>query len=661
MQCGGYEMSIFFDFEVASEPGIPRFRRPLLTEEERQSMSECLTTAVSPRAVMRHLNNIDEDCDALSSSADVAISEGPFGAFRLAKNLEVSACGEQDLAEHFEDVDQEGEDPLALASGTFTPNTQMLFHSLLELPEEVSSSTLSMELAINESAHSRENLDNGDINFDFDAFQQQSTIPMTGHDFLFDTSGIDERFKRTSPSRSIDLSSGINTVPNGAVYLIKHYSTVVLTLLTPFQHSKTPWHVLFVPHAKSCLAALTLGESLDHASLCAFYAMLSISAFSLGGITQVSMWRDQGHTYLGTAREHVRLMLRTAYNYPKTAKYKHVLIALLCMVQLAIAIGNRDQAECYFVEAEKFIRMKGLNRNKSRKVRLLHHCYVFERMFHESTYLAGTNSPHRSHARRAIESSGALAYSQDSLSFRLGDLDNLEGQMLRVKCREEGENDLHLQIPGLWPNTLYPEIFGVPEKYVFALSLVIRLGQWRDEAQHGEAAAPLPLKDFLSRAKTVERYIKQLHRATQGQMSPSVAHSEASGPVLDDLLQAMCHALTIYFYRRIYNVDADMLQTHVVGVRDCLLRMESTEAGMSLGSARLLWPAFIAACEAEDLAVQASFTQWFQNSAVRSGLPYFDHAKSSIERVWKGSRSGSALHTTWIDLLGQESGTSSIH
>ncbi|KAG9201623.1 hypothetical protein G6514_005431 [Epicoccum nigrum] len=67
-----------------------------------------------------------------------------------------------------------------------------------------------------------------------------------------------------------------------------------------------------------------------------------------------------------------------------TAKHKNILIALLSMVQVAIAVGNRDQAECYFIEAEKFIRMKGLNRIKSRKVRLLHHCYVFERMFHES-------------------------------------------------------------------------------------------------------------------------------------------------------------------------------------------------------------------------------------------------------------------------------------
>jgi hypothetical protein len=510
---------------------------------------------------------------------------------------------------------------------------------------------------IDDSSRIQEVFDNVDITVNLPGLQPQSPLLDFGHTFQFGTSGYEPQLEQISPSESMSLSATDNIVPHDAVYLIKHYSTTVLTLLTPFRHSKTPWHILFVPHAKSCLAALTLGEALDHASLCAFYATMSISAFSLGGVTQSNTWLEQGTIYLNIAREHVRLMLRTAYDYPKTAKYKHILIALLSMVQVAIVIGNRDQAECYFIEAEKFIRVKGLNRKKSRKVRLLHHCYVFERMFHESVYLAGTNSPHRSHARKAIESSGAKAYSQDSLFFRLGDLNDLESQMLRVKCREEGENDLHLQNPGFWPKTLYPEIFGIPEDYVFALSLVIRLGQWRDEAKHQDAANALSLKDFLRRAKTVERYIKQLHRPNQGQDLLATDQPEASEPMLDDLLQAMRHALTIYFHRRIYDVEADMLQTHVVGVRDCLLRSEAAGAGTMYGSARLLWPAFIAACEAEDPYLQASFAQWFQVSAACSGLRYFDDAKTNIERVWEERRSGHGLQVTWVDFMRKEAAT----
>ncbi|KAJ5684535.1 alpha-galactosidase A precursor [Penicillium maclennaniae] len=64
----------------------------------------------------------------------------------------------------------------------------------------------------------------------------------------------------------------------------------------------------------------------------------------------------------------------------------------------------RNQVEGYFLEAEKFIRMKGLKRKKSRKVRLLHHCYVLERIFHESIFICGADSTQRRLVRRTIKS-----------------------------------------------------------------------------------------------------------------------------------------------------------------------------------------------------------------------------------------------------------------
>lgn len=103
------------------------------------------------------------------------------------------------------------------------------------------------------------------------------------------------------------------------------------------------------------------------------------------------------------------------------------------------------------------------------------------------TLIADTN---RGHARKAIESSGARAFSQDSLSFCLVKLGDLEGWVLRVTCRGDKVDNLHLA------SSLYPEIFGGLEQYVFALCLVIRLGKWRGEARCGDTAAALPLRIF---------------------------------------------------------------------------------------------------------------------------------------------------------------------
>ncbi|KAJ6441624.1 Universal stress protein A family protein C25B2.10 [Purpureocillium lavendulum] len=131
-------------------------------------------------------------------------------------------------------------------------------------------------------------------------------------------------------------------VPFDAVFLLKHYTTTVLRALTPYRHSKTPWHVLFIPHVKSCLAALTLDDHLDQASLCAFFGTLAISAFSLGGICNSSEWLQKGEAYKQEACVHLRMMLKTAYNVPKTAKYKSILMALLTMVQISILWGSRS-------------------------------------------------------------------------------------------------------------------------------------------------------------------------------------------------------------------------------------------------------------------------------------------------------------------------------
>lgn len=61
----------------------------------------------------------------------------------------------------------------------------------------------------------------------------------------------------------------------------------------------------------------------------------------------------------------------------------------------------------------------------------------------------------------------------------LGDL-----ELTRQKLDIVGYNDIHLDAPGAWDATLYPEIFGVPETLMTLLSQTISLtrGKPRFEA-----------------------------------------------------------------------------------------------------------------------------------------------------------------------------------
>ncbi|KAK1522710.1 hypothetical protein CPAR01_14253 [Colletotrichum paranaense] len=671
LTCSGYEKNIFFDFEEIPSVGMARFRRPLLTESERESMSDELVSSIPPALTLWHIAQIEDECERAPLSQSVQISRGPFGAFRVHRlSMESSKAAPESSPESNNPT--VGSPPKAAKEiGEDSPEEadEELMNPPDGSPAQETTPLLGPALAcldyrplspLTEWWNTNEWWNMGDLpdasnwwdtpveldrvrdisdNVSFSGMEQYPRVPIhvASQDVqvCIPSMFADTQSQQLSTPENCSIAPAIDyAVPHDAVFLLRHYSTTVLRGFTPFRHSKTPWHILFIPYVKSCLAALTLGDDMDHASLTAFYGTLAISASSLGGISNSRKWSEQANNYKQRARHHVRLMLQTAYDVPKKAKYKSILIAFLTMVQISSVSGSRDQVECYLLEAEKFIRVKGLNRKKSRKVRLLHHCYAFERVLHETTFPGSTQSPHRLHVRKVIETSNASAYSIDSLSFQLASWSNLDQEMLKVKGREEGENDLHLQIPGVWLATLYPEIFGIPEIYIFLLSLVIRLARSKEDPEY---SSPAGLKEFMFRAKAVERRIHQLRRQPGYVITdlptsdPEMQHCQQ---FLDNLSQAMLLALTIFFYRRVYDVEADMLQDKVVGVRDCLLRFEATESEMGYGSARLVWPAVIAASEADDPEVRESFAQFFRDWARRSGLRIFSDSLADVERRW---------------------------
>lgn len=597
-------------------------------------MSESLVSSAPPKTAFRILSQIDNACERATSSEEIEIHQGPFGAFRFNQDQNASSYTpaandpEQRDSSSPEDVNPTQSPYFTSSEIQLSPWSQGLMQLILDHPENVPGPTSPGIL---------------DSLMDQDYLEDSSDPQEYMHPSYLEDQCFNHSVSPISLASAMDITKA---VPQEAVFLLRHYASAVISLMTPLCHSKTPWHVLFIPHTKSCLAALALGDDMNDASLCAFYGTLAISAFSLGGVSKSQIWREKATLYKQQAQQHAKMMLMTAYNIPKIAKYKSILMALLTMVQVSLFSGNRRQSEYYFLEAEKFIRLRGLKRKKSRKVRLLHHCYAFERIIHESVFICGAKSRQRHRIYRAIESSGLGVYSLDSLSFRLSDWKDLDQEMTRVRAQEEGENDLHLERPGFWSNTLYPEIFGIPEAWILLLSQVIRLGNEKDTAEGNNATNCLSLKEFVCRAKTLENYINNLQRP-----SFQMIHSQIDQKIIENMLDAMQNALAIYFYRRIHDVDASLLQQKVAGVLNCLLRCAHTDSTVVHGSAGFIWPAFIAACEAEDPLVQASFADWFETSASRSGLSCFTETLANIQKIWREKCCSNGKSVTWLDLM----------
>lgn len=654
-----------------------RFRRLLFTEAERQDMSDWLKSSVPPSLVAKRLSDLDEQCENVSPGQSMNVQHGPFGVFREPKlsqthlgseesGLELDWCRTVDLPDIGGQDDAVGEpdDQGDAQNYTWSPS---LIAAILDDPLQFSSPPEPDECNIAPT------IDDTNVNTTVMDCEPSSVLDvsgtalcmagdptlhspssMTGDNYLgymlnhdLGTIGKANHLAPLVPTTSI---------PGDAVFLLKHYVSSVVNFVTPFGHAKTPWHTLFIPHVKTCLAALTMGEHLSHASSAVFFGTLAISASSLGRKMQShsSIWLERAKLYERQAREHCRATLANAYHVPKVAKYKTILMALLTLVHLYTVTGRRACVDFYFVEAEKFIRLKGLNRKKSRKVRLLHHCYVFQRLFYESLCIGKTSS-HRKEVQKAIESSELIVYSLDSPSFKaLTNWRDPSLQMIEMKTQEEGENDLHLEHPGVWTKTLYPEIYGIPERLILLLSYTIRLGKEKDSVEQGHMPRGSNASDFFKRAKILEQCIKQYPDRDGG--SSAGLMTAADDEKLAHMIVAVRDALAIYFYRRIYDVDAELLQPKVQRVLDALRRVRCCSTGSSAeddgptGSLSLVWPGFIAACEAESPPVQQAFSEWFESCARHSGLDTFSITIRTIREVWVAKSSLGDAGASWIDL-----------
>lgn len=246
-----------------------------------------------------------------------------------------------------------------------------------------------------------------------------------------------------------------------------------------------------------------------------------------------------------------------------------------------------------------------------------------------------------------------------SRSFRLREWEGrLDQRMSEFKEPRQGENDLFLDIPGRWDPTMYPLIYGIPESLLFLLSQVTRLGNERDLACSDHCEGVLDFRQFSTRARNLEKCIcawrpPALAILSQDDDLNDQRSVQSNSRLIQHMLAALHKALVIFFYRRIYDVDATMLQDKVWQIRDSLIECDRENDPAARIGTGFLWAAFIAACEALDSTLQDWFTKWFDVSAARSGLRNFKIARDTAQQVWERQRRplNSNISTSWPQVL----------
>lgn len=313
--------------------------------------------------------------------------------------------------------------------------------------------------------------------------------------------------------------------------------------------------------------------------------------------------------------------------------------------------GSRA-VKIFLLDAERLIRLRGLAMPKSFHIRVLHHVYTHLRVIAESTDIAIDAA--KSQAKAATEMAVSLRkfrIAEDSLG---ADLD-----LSREKPAEVGYADIHLDVSGYWPITMYPEIYGVPESLMTLLSQTI---SFANEKLKLEAIAMYDHRVSMA----LSRHIKQLEQniwswsldspdLQRGPCRPRELVTKdtklVDHPIIRSLTLAMHQALIIYFYRRVYNMSAMVLQDSVRKTLDFIQPcLEETSDDHDFATS-IGWAGFIAACEATTPGLQErglKVLEAIDNNGVIFGT---DKPSDLAQSVWNRRNETGDWTLSWPDMM----------
>lgn len=295
------------------------------------------------------------------------------------------------------------------------------------------------------------------------------------------------------------------------------------------------------------------------------------------------------------------------------------------------------------IDAERLLRLRGLSKRRiSKKARLLHHVYTWLRIVGESTFVLHDYSLSYSclESLGSSRSNTSVAASAEP-NPRLDDFLRLETQnsdsdlnIDEPKDRGVGYHDIHLHDSRSFSETLYKQIYGIPETWLSLVSQTTRLanviGTFRAARNAGRKVTLEAWEAIQRRAHRLENMICafNLGRTRGGQTELQVTLRPHAY-----MLEALNGALMIFFYRRVREAHPAVLQGHVDSV---IMALEACSASMDQGSPTgTAWPAFIAGCEAITPSRREAFMRWLDNASSVCGYRSFATARDIMIKVWR--------------------------
>ncbi|KAF7122742.1 hypothetical protein CNMCM5793_000852 [Aspergillus hiratsukae] len=467
-----------------------------------------------------------------------------------------------------------------------------------------------------------------------------------------------------------------------APFLFKHFHDNVIPQTMPMPRGmKSPWKILNVPAAMGTYSDLTIlgSQNISHARQANLYGLLACSAVHLSmypsphSSDAAQHWQETAENLFEQAREHMKMSVKYETQKPKRAKYKDQLMAICCLTEYAILSAQQHYTRGFLINAEYILRTRGLPKRRiSPKARLLHHVYTWQRLVGESTYVLHDYEPSASFIEaldsdfrpRRPDPRSLIGSEADQSVPQLDDFLRLEAHHsdsdLNIddpKDQQTGLHDIHLQDSRNFSDTLYKQIYGIPETWLTLVSQTTRLANVMETfriARQSQRKTSLEAWEALHRrSEHLENMICSFVLRYNRRVRPE--HLDSSEPH-EPMLRALNGALVIFFYRRVRQAHPAVLAGYVDNVITALAEFQKAVPADHPMSPATAWPMFIAGCEALTASRRDAVLQFFNRAESICRFPVFKTASEILTNVW--NQQDQHLETnrrdpmpTWIDIV----------
>ncbi|KAH7024577.1 fungal-specific transcription factor domain-containing protein [Microdochium trichocladiopsis] len=478
-------------------------------------------------------------------------------------------------------------------------------------------------------------------------------------------------------------------LPRCAQYLLWHYSNHTIPSLSgiPLQNENSLWKRLHLPTALQAYAELgVLGDSsLPRVSL--LYSLMSIACFQLkalhkdapghGVVAPFSLgpafaaeswsaadWEAQGIKFRDIAQTGLQKFLRnaeTSRSVGASYKYKEVLVAAVSLVCIRIVSGDTTDARPYILQCEHIIRNMNPSKNRlSRKTSNLHEIFYYIQVMESASSVQ--HSSH--HTRRLLPYAADQDTGDTDLEVGAGVTLTRDTDIARVSSSElcldetDGEEDVMYGIPGSLIHLLArttaliekteqsdpsqgdkPSTSSPIEVEKMTRTLENDICAWPGQRKHRSIATRPPARDVLATQSGVDT--DTIFEPTSDSFhKDSVVDCSLPRLMTDCLAQALHAAILIHFFRTVRKTHPAILQHYVEAVTSHL-EMHASLKTMS-APARLnaiVWPSFIAACEAIDEGLRRRGIACLRQAAW-AGFCNWEAAEAVTREVWRRRDAG---------------------